>query len=103
MTFDQNIMLYSLISAFNASSQKSKVTTEAIIFIWIAQHAAFSNTSLKVDDILSIKSVDINPQDLIIQVKDQEIYITAGLKDILLAWIEDNQKKIFQKLTYDNL
>ena len=96
-------MLYSLISAFNASSQKSKVTTEAIIFIWIAQHAAFSNTSLKVDDILSIKSVDINPQDLTIQVKDQEIYITAGLKDILLAWIEDNQKKLFQKLTYDNL
>lgn len=96
-------MLYSLIAAFNASSQKSKVTVEAIIFIWIAQHAAFSEIPLKVDDILSIKSAGINSEDLIIQVKDHEINITAGLKDILVAWIEDNQKKLFQKLTYDNL
>lgn len=96
-------MLYSLIAAFNASSQKSKVTAEAIIFIWIAQHAAFSEIPLKVDDILSIKSADVDAKDLIIKVKDDEINITAGLKDVLIAWIEADQKKLFQKLTYDNL
>lgn len=74
---------------------KPQRVAEAIIFIWIAQHAAFSDASLKVDDFLSIKSADIDPRDLIIQIGDHEICITTGLKDILLAWI-DNDQIIYQ-------
>lgn len=100
-------ILYLLKQDFLGDKTKNKATAEAILFILIAQHAAFSGLQLKEKDILSIKMNDINHQDLTIQVKAQEINITAGFNEILIAWIGDgerkNQRLLFQNLTYDNL
>lgn len=100
-------MLYLLKQEFLIDKAKNKANAEAILFILIAQHAAFSGLQLKEKDILSIKMNDINHQNLTIQVKSQEINITGGFNEILVAWVGDgerkNQRLLFQNLTYDNL
>lgn len=100
-------MLCLLREEFLASKTKNKAIAETILFILIAQHAAFSGLPLKEKDILSIQMNDINQQDLTIRIKNQEINITAGLNEILLAWTGDGERKnkrlLFQNLTYDNL
>lgn len=100
-------MLYLLKQDFLTNKTNNKAIAEAILFILIAQHAAFSGLRLKEKDILSIKMNDINHQDLTIQVKNQEINITAGLNEILIAWVGEKERKnnrlLFQNLTYDNL
>ncbi len=88
-------------------SDKNKAVAETILFILIAQHAAFSGLHLKEKDILGIRISDINHQDLTILVKSQEVDITGGLSEILIAWIgkgeRKNKRRLFQNLTYDKL
>ncbi len=100
-------VLYYLSTQFLGQKQKSIVLAEGILFIWIAQHAAFSKLHLKVDDILSIKIANIDFESLVIQVNNQEISPTQGLMDILIAWVNSSRTGkldlLFQKLNYDNL
>lgn len=102
-------MLYLLAKKFLDNTIRNKAIAEAIIFIWIAQHAAFSGHNLKEKEILSIKVPDINHQDLTILVKGKKICITLGLSEILVAYISDTERKnkrseaLFQNLSYDNL
>lgn len=99
-------MLYLLKQDFLTAKIKNKAVAEAILFILIAQHAAFSGLCLKEKDILGIKISDINHQDLTILIK-QEVNMTGGLNEILLAWVGDmeriTKRFLFQNLTYDNL
>lgn len=81
-------------------------TAEAILFIWIAQHAAFSGLYLKVEEILTIRIVDIHFDELTIYVKNQEITITGGLSRVLKAWALERERKpkyLFQSISYDRL
>ena len=99
-------ILYELMQTFLSAKLKSRVVAEAMLFIWIAQHGAFSGVSLKVEDILSIKIKNIDMQALTILIAPGvEIDITAGLKEVLSAYMEDEnqEKKLFTKLSYDNL
>ncbi len=96
-----------LINEFLTTSQKSIILVEGILFIWIAQHAAFSGIALNVAEIFDIKISEIDFKDLIIQTKRGEISITAGLSDILKTWIKISEKEkpdhLFQKISYDSL
>ena len=96
-----------LCTRFFEQKQKSWVLVEGILFIWIAQHAAFSELNLKVSDILGIKVVDIDSQSLVIQINGLEISLTQGLSELIVAWIQsvDSTKSdlLFRKLNYDNL
>ncbi len=86
-------MLCLLREEFLTSKTNNKAIAETILFILIAQHAAFSGLALKEKDILSIQMNDINQQDLTIHIKNQEINITEGLNEILLAWTGIWRKK----------
>lgn len=100
-------MLYLLIEEFLGSEPKSKSLAEAILFIWIAQHAAFSGLHLKLEDILSVRVTDVDFEELTILIENQEIHLTGGLRDILVAWIGNTERKnkrmLFQNISYDNL
>lgn len=88
-------------------SNKDKAIAEALFFVWIAQHGAFSDHHLTVDGILSIKMSDIKVDDLTIQVQAKEIDTEEGFIGILSDWIgtanRKNQRKFFQNITYDSL
>lgn len=83
------------------------ILMESILFIWIAQHGAFSDINLNIQDIRSIKTSTIQTQDLTIQTSKGDISITSGLRDILTAWVKilggKKSDKLFQKLSDDNL
>lgn len=100
-------VLYVMIQEYLATNIRDKALAEAIIFIWVAQHGAFSGLHLKVNDILSIRVTDIDFLELTIHVNNQEIYIIEGLKEILADWLGNterkNQRKLFQNITYDSL
>lgn len=100
-------VLYVMIQDYLAISTRNKALAETIIFIWIAQHGAFSGLHLSVDDILSIQVTDVNFQELAIQARDQEIYLIEGLKEILSDWLGNaerkNRRKLFQNISYDSL
>jgi hypothetical protein len=100
-------VLYLLMQDFLNAKTKNKALAEAILFVWIAQHAAFSGLHLKVEDILSIRVTDIDHHDLTIIVRDKEANITEGLNEILTAWLGESEKRnkklLFQTLTYDTL
>lgn len=100
-------VLYHLINTFLSSKKKNKILIEGFLYIWIAQHAAFSGLNLSTQDILSIKSSDIDADNLTIQTSKGEIDITSGVEDILLIWTKTlniaKTKNLFRFLTYDNL
>lgn len=98
-------MLYVMIRDY--LSQKNKALAEAIFFIWIAQHGAFSNHHLTVDAILSLKITNIDVEMMTIQVHNKEINTTDGLNRILSEYIatpeKKNRRKFFQNITNDSL
>jgi hypothetical protein len=100
-------ILYLLMQEFLKGTEKSYAVAEAIIFIWISQHAAFSGQQIKVEDILSIRIKDIDHNNLTIQIKKREADITGGLNEVLIAWLGEskrpNKRFLFQNLTYDVL
>lgn len=100
-------VLYLLMQEFLKGTKRSNVIAEAIIFIWFAQHAAFSGLQIKVEDILSIRVTDIDNQNLTILIKNREAGITGGLDEVLVAWLGEskriNRRLLFQNLTYDVL
>lgn len=99
------LVLYKLIDDFVKSKTKKLISAEAIIFIWIAQHSAFSGLSITGKQIRSIKIKDINFHELTIQVSGKEINISTGLKDILNAYTKgvNRNRLLLQNLSYDNL
>ncbi len=100
-------VLYYLCTQFLEKKRKSIVLGEGILFIWLAQHSAFSGLHLKVDDFFAIKVSDIDFQSLVIRVNEQEIFPTQGVMDILAAWISSSKlnksDQLFKKINYDNL
>ena len=100
-------ILYLLIQDFLNANTKNKVLAEAIIFIWIAQHASFSGLHLREKDILDIRVTDIDHKDLTIRIGNEEANITGGLNEILIAWLGESERRnmrfLFQNLTYDVL
>lgn len=98
-------VLYLLMQAFLAAKKKSNAIAETILFIWIAQHAAFSGLHLKVEDILAIHVTAVDFKELTICIKNQEIHITGGLNEVLMAWLGErkNKRRLFQTLSYDLL
>lgn len=100
-------VLYLLIREFLDAKEKSSAVAETFLFIWIAQHAAFSKLNFTVEEIFAIRVTDINYNDLTISSKGKEIDITEGLGEILKAWLgkieRKNKRRIFQRLTYDRM
>lgn len=100
-------VLYRLILDYLTGKKRDNSIAETILFIWIAQHAAFSGLQLKVENILTLRVTDIDFKDLTITVKEQEIHLTGGLTEILRAWLGDqertNKRLLFQNISYDRL
>lgn len=100
-------VLYLLIQDFLKPEKRTEALAEAIIFIWLAQHGAFSGLHLTVDNILSIRFADINFHNLTISIKYKEINLTDGLNEILSGWIGDvsgrGQQLLLENITYDSL
>lgn len=98
-------MLYVMIRDYLIN--RDNALAEAIFFVWIAQHSAFSSHRLTLDSILNIQVSDIDVNEMTIQITTKETYLTDGLNSILSAWIENIQnnecKKIFQNITIDSL
>lgn len=86
---------------------KKYILAEAIFFVWIAQHGAFSDHLLTVKGILSISMNDINIEEMTIKVQTKEVYLTDGLNDMLSNWIgsvdRNDCRKLFQNITNDSL
>lgn len=99
-------LLYLLITTLLSSTGKNIILMESILFIWIAQHGAFSDLNLNIQDILSIKTHDIKPRALSIRTSKGDIFITSGLQKILATWIKilggRRSGQLFQKLSDDN-
>ena len=70
-------MLYVIINDYLNSRNNALV--ETALFIWIAQHGAFSGHHLTVESILSIETENINFDEMTIQVDAKEAYLTDGL------------------------
>lgn len=98
-------VLYILIDEFLKSKTKKTLLAEAIIFIWIAQHAAFSGLSITGTQIRSIKFKDINFKDLTIKISDKEMHTSGGLNELLRIYGAGKNRKqlLFQNLSQDNL
>ncbi len=98
-------VLYILISEFINSKTKKPIPAEAIIFIWIAQHTAFSGLHLSVSDIISLQIKNLCLENHIVKIGDSEVDISTGLKEIIQAYIQGKKRKefLFQSLTHDNL
>lgn len=100
-------VLYLLIDDFLHRRKKNKALAETILFIWIAQHAAFSGLSVSEKDIFNILVSDVDHKGLTIQIANKEAYITGGLNEVLIAWIGESQRKnkrrLFHALNYDVL
>lgn len=98
-------MLYVMIIDY--LNQNDKALAEAIFFIWIAQHGAFSDLHVTVDGILSIKINDINLDAMTILMGGKEINTTDGLNKILSDLIgtpeRKNKRKFFLNITNDSL
>lgn len=91
-------ILYLMISDYLNSRNNALV--EAVFFVWIAQHGAFSGHHLTVDSILSIKTTDINFDEMTIQVNAKEVYLTDGLNQMISDWIDSTERnkdnRVFQ-------
>lgn len=98
-------VLYTMIIDFINSKKRKAILAESIIFIWIAQHAAFSGLQLTGTEIRSLKIKDINFQELAIKIAGQELHISGGLKEILSNYFEGENPNylLFQNLSHDNL
>lgn len=98
-------VLYLLIAEFLKSKTKKTILAEAIIFIWIAQHAAFSGLSVTGTQIRSIKFKDIDFKELTIKISAKEMHTSGGLNEILRAYGTGTNPKhlLFQQLKPDNL
>lgn len=98
-------MLYVLIRDY--VNTRDNALAEAIFFVWIAQHGAFSGHHLTVDSILSIQRADINADLMTVQIQTKEVYLSEGLKNQILNWLgtvnKKNRKKVFQNITNDSL
>lgn len=99
--------LYFFIRKFLSSPKKNQISGEITLYIWICQHAAFSNLNVGVEDVLAISVTDINFQALTINIAGKEADITCGLRDLIAAWLgndeRQNKRKLFPTLTIDNL
>jgi len=97
-------ILYLLIHQFCTSPKKFQINGETALFIWIAQHAAFSSLNIKEKKILNLSTNDIDFEELVIRFGEREAYITDGLAALIAAWIgEDKNRPLFRKLNADNL
>lgn len=98
-------MLYVMIRDY--LTKRDSALAEAIFFVWIVQHGAFSGHHLTLDSILNIRMADINLNEMTIQIQTKEIHLTDGLNCMLSSWIEKAQskkrKKLFQNITIDSL
>jgi hypothetical protein len=106
-SFECGQVLYFLMHKFFSQKRKSIVLAESLIYIWVAQHAAFSDLNLNVENILGITTSSINIESLVIKTHRGDIYLTQGLMDVLKTYFnflkKESSEKLFQKLSYDNL
>lgn len=100
-------MMYLIIHRFCLSPKDNALFGEIVLFIWIVQHAAFSQLKLKIEEILELAVTDIDFEVFTIQFPSGEADITIGLANLLQAWIghinRRNRRRLFPSLTYDNL
>jgi hypothetical protein len=100
-------MLHALIKQFSLAPKKHQVLGEIILFIWLAQHCAFNDVVVKIDDILALKVTEVLLQEQEIVVHEEAIPLPGGLANILEAWIGDkdrvNKRLLLPSLTRDNL
>lgn len=99
-------LIYTLLKEFE-SSPKHLALAETVIFIWICQHAAFSDIDITVSQILKLTVLDFDNHSLVVKINNQELPISGGVNNFLSAWIGDadrkNQRRLLPSLNYDKL
>jgi hypothetical protein len=92
-----------ILKKFQSSPQKYQTLGEVALFIWICQHAAFSEVRLDINDILNIRVTDIDFEEFIIKTNRREVTITIGFKSLLQAWMgktdRENKRFLLPSLT----
>lgn len=83
-------VLYFFILKFTGNPRKNQIFGEIALYIWICQHAAFSNLNIRVEDVLSITVTDIDLHALTIIINGEEANITWGFAEVLAAWVGPN-------------
>lgn len=68
-------MLYVMIRDYLI--KRDSALAEAIFFVWIVQHGAFSGHHLTLDSILNIRMADINLNEMTIQIQTKEIHMIS--------------------------
>lgn len=100
-------MLHSLIKQFSLAPKKHQILGEIILFIWIAQHCAFNDVVVTIEDILALNVTDVMLQKQQIMVHEEAVPLPGGLTNILEAWIGTeeriNKRKLLSRLTPDSL
>ena len=100
-------LIYLLMLEFGKNPKKNQAIGEVILFIMIAQHAAFSGKNLIVEDILDTRVTDVNLQELTIIINGNEINITSGLAEVIKTYIGTcdrvNKRLLLPLLNYDKL
>ena len=99
-------LIYTLLKEFESSS-KYLALAETALFIWICQHAAFSDIDITVSQVLKLTISDFNNHLFVIKINDQELPFSGGLNKLLTAWVGDsdrkNQRRLLPSLNYDKL
>lgn len=99
-------LIYTLLKEFE-SSPKYLALAETALFIWICQHAAFSDIDITVSHVLKLTVLDFDNHSLVIKINGNELSISGGLNNLLAVWIGDadrkNQRRLLPSLNYDKL